>query len=404
MWSSSVIGKLGLMAWLAQRALSQTYNPCVSYGMDFQNGGSYCQNASSTDPFTFVSQFDGCQVDTAVNLLIDPSGNQYQCSYTNLTPDDTDQLATCPLNKDQLTSGEWSVVVLSNNGASGEPIAYQRDFYLSVGIIPTYIVTPTVTGTAVVTPIYNYTSTTTDTLTTMLVPVTITKPSTTLKPTITTTPSRVTTTKTSTLLTIRKTVYTLAVVERIRTATASCRRPTKPAQPDPTCTIVPTINGITAAAMSATATPGSAKFRRADKAIARENLAINLEKRRAHLAAARVLNKRAPDTCIVTSTEENTALWGTTTITSYAPTSTVTIITDAVITQTVTPPPVTLYSGRTTASIVTITAPTPTRTRTRYTIATTTTIRTLTTTVVVASTTTPPALITSCRRIGGIIV
>lgn len=46
-------------------------------------------------------------------------------------------------------------MVLSNNGASGEPIAYQRDFYLSVGIIPTYIVTPTVTGTAVVTPIYS---------------------------------------------------------------------------------------------------------------------------------------------------------------------------------------------------------------------------------------------------------
>lgn len=60
-----------------------------------------------------------------------------------------------PLNKNQLTSGEWSVVVLSNNGASGEPIAYQRDFYLSVGVIPTHTVTPTVTGTAVVTPIYS---------------------------------------------------------------------------------------------------------------------------------------------------------------------------------------------------------------------------------------------------------
>ena len=30
---------------------------CESYGMDFQNGGLYFQNATSKDPFTFVSQF-----------------------------------------------------------------------------------------------------------------------------------------------------------------------------------------------------------------------------------------------------------------------------------------------------------------------------------------------------------
>jgi len=32
---------------------------CESYGIDFQNGGSYFQNISSTDPFTFVSIFEG---------------------------------------------------------------------------------------------------------------------------------------------------------------------------------------------------------------------------------------------------------------------------------------------------------------------------------------------------------
>lgn len=30
---------------------------CQSYGVDFQNGGSYFQNLLSTDNFTFVSEF-----------------------------------------------------------------------------------------------------------------------------------------------------------------------------------------------------------------------------------------------------------------------------------------------------------------------------------------------------------
>ena len=34
-------------------------NPCQAYGVDIHGGGSYFQNISSTDPFTFVSQFEG---------------------------------------------------------------------------------------------------------------------------------------------------------------------------------------------------------------------------------------------------------------------------------------------------------------------------------------------------------
>jgi hypothetical protein len=34
-------------------------NPCDSFGVDFQDGGSYFQNISSSDPFTFVSIFEG---------------------------------------------------------------------------------------------------------------------------------------------------------------------------------------------------------------------------------------------------------------------------------------------------------------------------------------------------------
>ncbi|KAK5005864.1 hypothetical protein LTR28_007188, partial [Elasticomyces elasticus] len=87
------------MAGLAALSLSflsaSVSATCYSYGMDFQNGGTYFQNISSSAPFTFDSQFEGCAVDVANNVLVDPNGNQYQCSDTNLTPDDTDQLSTC---------------------------------------------------------------------------------------------------------------------------------------------------------------------------------------------------------------------------------------------------------------------------------------------------------------------
>lgn len=44
-----------------------------------------------------------------------------------------------PLMKDQLYTGDWSVLILSNNG-DADPIAYERDFYLSVGIPATVTV------------------------------------------------------------------------------------------------------------------------------------------------------------------------------------------------------------------------------------------------------------------------
>ena len=109
------------------------YQTCESWGVDFQDKGSYFQNKSSSDPFTFVSTFEGCQNDVANNILVDPTGEQYLCSDTPLTPPDTYQMSTCPLDKDDLWSGAWSVIIISNNG-DAEPIAYQRDFSLEVAV------------------------------------------------------------------------------------------------------------------------------------------------------------------------------------------------------------------------------------------------------------------------------
>lgn len=114
-------------------------NPCKSYGIDFQDRGAYFQNISSKDPFTFVSTFEGCQPDYANNILVDPYGDQHMCSDTPLTPDDKPQMSTCDLHKNELWTGPWSVIIISNNGEA-EPIAYMRDFNLTVAEPATTIV------------------------------------------------------------------------------------------------------------------------------------------------------------------------------------------------------------------------------------------------------------------------
>jgi len=124
---------LALATTISTVLAQDQYPTCESWGIDFQDKGSYFQNKSSSDPFTFVSTFEGCQNDLASNVLVDPSGDQYLCSETPLLPSDTYQMSTCPLEKDDLWSGAWSIIILSNNG-DADPIAYQRDFSLEVAV------------------------------------------------------------------------------------------------------------------------------------------------------------------------------------------------------------------------------------------------------------------------------
>lgn len=57
-----------------------------------------------------------------------------------------------PIEKDQLFDGEWSILILSNNGNCA-PIGYQRDFILTVGDQTTLTYTPTVTFVDTTTPV-----------------------------------------------------------------------------------------------------------------------------------------------------------------------------------------------------------------------------------------------------------
>ncbi|GAB1738701.1 hypothetical protein NU219Hw_g3497t1 [Hortaea werneckii] len=228
-------------------------NPCMGFAMDFHDGGSYFQNISSPDDFTFSSQFEGCQADAfANNLLVDPNGDQYLCTDMDIFPDDTTETSTCPLEKQQMWSGDWTVVIISNNGEKGCPIAIQRDFELTVAEPSTEVFTPTVTIPSVITPVETSTSvtTTTDWLT---LTSTVTSPKYTLKPTTTITPKRVTTTKTVTIGTIRKTAYTAIPTVKTKTLTKTCSLPHRATKKDKKATVTPTL--VTAAALQITTVP-----------------------------------------------------------------------------------------------------------------------------------------------------
>lgn len=65
---SRVASALSLATFGARSVLAD----CISYGMDFQNGGSYFQNSLSNDDFTFVSQFEGLIYRTPPGVYTDP--------------------------------------------------------------------------------------------------------------------------------------------------------------------------------------------------------------------------------------------------------------------------------------------------------------------------------------------
>ncbi|KAL9065001.1 MAG: hypothetical protein Q9157_007631 [Trypethelium eluteriae] len=405
MYSSASANAIVALGLLSARALAD----CISFGMDFQDGGSYFQNSLSQDNFTFVSEFEGCQSDVANNIFVDPQGDEYLCTDTPLTPDDTPQLSTCPIEKDQLYSGDWSIIILSNNG-NAEPIAYERDFHLSVGPQQTTTFTPTVTVPVAVTPLVNVTSTTTDTTTTTLAPSTVTQPSTTVKPTTTVTPAAVTSTKTITLLTLHPTKWTLSIAKATATKTASCKAPIKPQTADPTATITPTL--ITAAALQSSSPSASAAVAIKRRSRVDRRVPLDAEQRiserKAKIAArgARFadIEKRGVDQTVTTITDTNTADWVTTTSTSTASATTATVYAAVTTTSTVTPAPITVVNGKTTAPVVTITAPTPTKTKTKIAIATSWVTKGLTQTVTITTEVTPSATASHCRAIGGTII
>lgn len=235
---------------------------------------------------------------------MDPNGDQYECSDTPLVPAYTPETVTCSdWPQDKLYSGDWSLVVISNNG-DGSPIAYQRDFSLTVGTPTTVTITPTVTATDVETSISSILSTTSSTITTTLVPSTTTTQAwiAFATPTLLSHPLQVQVV-TKDLFTVTKTQYAPQVTATTVEAQASCASPTPNWHPDPIATIQVTIH----------ISIHSAKFKRGmqEDAVAKKEF---VEERAERL---RGLQKRGPDASVVTVTATNTNDFVTSTTTKW---------------------------------------------------------------------------------------
>ncbi|CAD0081469.1 unnamed protein product [Aureobasidium vineae] len=368
---------------------------CQVYGIDIQSGGTYFENSELTTPFSLVQEFSGCDNDTANNILVDPNGDQYQCSDTPLTPDYTPETVTCTdWPQDKMYSGDWSLVVISNNG-DADPIAYQRDFSLNVGTPTTITYTPTVTATDLETSIYSIVSTTHSVVTTTLVPKTTTKRALIAfgKPTLYSHPLNVQMV-TKNMFTVTKTQYSPQITQTTVSVAPSCASATPNWHPDPIArieiTILKTIFQRT----------NSARFKRA----ANEDLAAKqefVEQRKQRLGEAKGLQKRAPDASMVTVTATNTADFVTETQTQYT-TITKTIPTTILSTITSTPAVVTVTRALLDfAALQTLVQELVQPTITHWGVAHETTTKKVPWTVTITSTTTNEALMAECTGKGG---
>ncbi|KAL5116582.1 hypothetical protein ACEQ8H_005578 [Pleosporales sp. CAS-2024a] len=379
-------------------------NPiCYSYGADFMDEGSYFINSQLTEKFSSVSYFKGCYQDVADVLLVEPEGvnsQEYLCDQIPTYPDDQLRTSTCPIRKDQMKSGHWLLLVLGNNGDDGQPFAWQRDLYLTVGIPVTATLTPTVTFSMTSTPVQTQTTTTTLTNVITTGPLsTVTLPSGTAKNTKTITPPPTTTTSTK-IMTRTSLSLTKVFSVTTQTVTATCTIPGLPGQPDKPCLYSPT-RLHPAALETPTSIPKLHRFiRKADRAVDVEWARARIEaakQRRAEQAqsVAAPLERRAPDAPTVTVIG-NVPVNTTTTILAPATTTTETVLTSTTVTSTL--PPATVFSGLFTS---TVTLPTPTKTQLSLSFVTTTKVMTFGATLTTYTTVTPAASVSACKKAGG---
>ncbi|KAH7080371.1 hypothetical protein BKA63DRAFT_407796 [Paraphoma chrysanthemicola] len=127
---------LAAFAALFSLVRSDPNSICYSYGVDFVDEGNYFINSQLTEKFSSVSYFKGCNQDIADVLLVEPEGvnaQEYLCDQIPTYPESDLKTSTCPVQKNQMISGHWLLLVLGNNGDDGQPFAWQRDLYLTVG-------------------------------------------------------------------------------------------------------------------------------------------------------------------------------------------------------------------------------------------------------------------------------
>ena len=67
---------------------------CLSYGVDYANGGAYYIDGSSNQYFSFITIFQGCSQESISPILVDSDNNQYACSAISTTPTGAQETST----------------------------------------------------------------------------------------------------------------------------------------------------------------------------------------------------------------------------------------------------------------------------------------------------------------------
>ncbi|KYG48493.1 hypothetical protein M433DRAFT_60989 [Acidomyces richmondensis BFW] len=301
---------------------------CSVYGVDFQNGGSYFINSGSSGDFTAVSEFEGCNNESASVLLVNlQTLDEYECSAVHPTPDNTPEISTCEVQKSDMSSGNWSLLVIGNNG-DGKPYAYQRDFYLTV--TTQHTVTSTVTGafTQTIQPTYTITSKTYMT-TTSSIPNSATITSDSID-NVTITPSP-TISEASSTITDTFTKWQQKQVTRTYYVTPSCTVPRRQQDPDPRLRYHPTKVIIPDGIASHDVKRSNRKNQRKAQKYLKEHHTFT---------ARKPISKRAPDPPTLTITK---TVAGNVTTTYTASPITITSLELKTITSITTLPPKTTY-------------------------------------------------------------
>ncbi|KAK6008414.1 hypothetical protein QM012_000317 [Aureobasidium pullulans] len=352
-------------------ALLQVASACESFGVDFKDNGDYFININSNDSFTAVSEFYNCQ-EPARAILITPRNQSIFCSDVATSPDYTDETTTCPILKNQMYSGDWTLLLLDNNG-NASTFSAKRRLHLDVGEQVTSVVIPTITLSVTQTPTSTVNATITDVESTTLPPSSVTSLASNAETqTVTYYPPRETITKSSTATVTRtSTRFTYTVKTYTETEICAVAFAALPADPTADASL---LSIASAAIASASATPAPGRRARIRRDITK---VVQVERRNVVNLA-----KRTPDSATVTSTDTNTAHWASVTSSCTAVPVTHTAYTTVESTTTITPAPITIVATGTT---VTQTAPTFTRTIIKRTTTTSKITKTVTATLSITS-------------------
>ncbi|KAI4660485.1 uncharacterized protein J4E78_005188 [Alternaria triticimaculans] len=380
---------------------------CYAYGVDFIDEGSYFIDSESTEDFSAVTYFKGCNADGMADVVLvapdveETTGEEYLCDKIPTTPDDTNQVADCPIKKNQMSSGHWLLLILGDNeanedGSNGQPFAWQRDLYLTVGTKVTSTYTATTTDTKTETPTITSTVTTTSTDVVTAGPFsTVTMPSGTAKKVKTIRPKAVTETTTKTMTRTRHS-WTKSFGVTTKTVEATCTTPAHVGKPDKPCEYSPTKVHAAAIETPTTIPKFHRWVRKGDREVDYEWARARVEaakQRRAEKAGQ--FQRRAPDAPTTTVTYE-TPVAVLATVTAPAITTTESVLLTQSATETLPPP--TVLSGLLTS---TTTLPTPTKTKSKFAFTTTTEVITFGHVWTTTTTVLPTSSVSACKKHGG---